>query len=80
MENSFFPSAFTLKDPGLWSIEISPEIVSGSIIEKLPYKFIEEEGKYNVEYKLISIPSSLPLKLSSVKKLWKFNTKFVQIV
>lgn len=55
------------------------EIVPGSIIEKLPYKFIEEEGKYNVEYKLVSIPSSLPLRLTSTKKLWKFNNKIVQI-
>ncbi|MBC8526917.1 MAG: CRISPR-associated protein Cas5 [Candidatus Cloacimonetes bacterium] len=55
------------------------EIVQGAIIEKIPYKFIEEEGKYNVEYKLVSIPSILPLRLSSTKKLYRYLDKNIQI-
>ena len=56
------------------------EIVPGATIEKLPYKFFEENGKYSVEYKLVSIPKSLPIKLSIEKKLWKFKNKVIQIV
>jgi len=56
------------------------EIMPGATIEKLPYKFFEENGKYSVEFKLVSIPKSLPIKLSIEKKLWKFKNKVIQIV
>jgi CRISPR-associated protein Cas5h len=59
---------------------IVEEIVPSSTIEKLPYKFHEENGKYKIEYKLFSIPKSLPIKLSSKRRLWKFKNKVIQIV
>ena len=56
------------------------EIVPGATIEKLPYKFFEENGKYSVEFKLVSIPKSIPIKLSSKKNLYRYLDKNIQIL
>jgi len=55
-------------------------MIPNSTIEKIPYKFHKEKEKYNVEYKLVSIPKKLPIILPHKRKVYRFVDKNVQML
>ena len=50
-------------------------IVPNSIIERVPYKFYKGNERYNIEYKIVSIPKELPINLPHNKKVYRFLDK-----
>ena len=55
-------------------------IVPNSIIERVPYKFHKGNERYNIEYKIVSIPKELPIDISNKKKAYRFLDKNVQLL
>ncbi len=55
------------------------EIISCAIIEKIPYKFDELKGDYNIIYKILSIPFRYPINLQKEIELWNFEGKYIQM-
>ncbi len=53
----------------VWSV--IEGIYDGCIVEKIPYKFVKIGGKFNLEYKTVSIPSSYPFLLKKKIILFK---------
>ena len=59
---------------------VDETIVPNSMIERIPYKFHKEKERYNIEYKIISIPKELPIDLSNKKKAYRFLDKNIRIL
>lgn len=62
------------------SVIVDDTIIPDSIIERVPYKFHKEKEKYNVEYRIVYIPKSIPVELPHKKKAYRFLDKNIQIV
>ena len=55
-------------------------MIPNSIIEKIPFKFHKDKEKYNIEYKIVSIPKDLPINLPHKKKAYRFLNKNIRML